>query len=226
MKKTLSFLAALTMGVVSATAGTPAPVVTGKNPPPPPVSDPCAGPISYNNVELLYVYTDIDGYGDSGNGGLLSVEYSPMQNLYLTASAEYIDMDYGNLWILKGGIGGYLPLTDNIHLAADGGVAWARAEADYWVADTSSANLGHYRTESDDEFGWYVRPHLRAKFGCLTIHAGAEYLDIGDDNSATNGDWAGFASLYYQVAPNWDITGGVRLSEDTTQWSGGVRFRY
>ena len=224
MNKTNTILAALAMGVVSATAGV-APAPTGKGPVPPPPVDPCAGPISYNNVELLYVYTDIDGYSDSGNGGRLSVEYSPMQNLYLTASAEYLDMDYGNLWILKGGIGGYLPLTDNIHLAADGGIAWAREEYDVWVPAVTEGITGHYRNESNDEVGWYVRPHLRAKFGCLTVHAGAEYLDIGD-GSSTDGDWSGFASLYYQVAQNWDVTAGVRVGEDVTQWSGGVRFRY
>ncbi len=46
-------------------------------------SDPCAGPISYNNAELLYAYTDYDNFSDNGSGALLRIEYSAWDNLYL-----------------------------------------------------------------------------------------------------------------------------------------------
>ena len=52
MNKTTTILATLALGVVSAAAGV-APAPSGKGVSPPPPMDPCAGPISYNNVELL-----------------------------------------------------------------------------------------------------------------------------------------------------------------------------
>ena len=229
MKKTAITLAALTFGIGTVLAG-PAPVVsTGKSTPPPPLMDPCAGAISYNNVELLYAYTDIDGRYDRGsesaNGVRLAVEYSPMSNLYFTLGAEYNDFDSGSTWMLQGGIGGYIKLTDNIDLASDIGLAWGEAEADIYVPDVIGDG-GDYYSETNDDWGWYARPHLRAKFGCLTIKVGAEYYDFDLNASDSNGKWYFVTNLYYQVAPNWDLTGGVRAGEDATQWTGGVRWRY
>ncbi|HEX2749680.1 MAG TPA: hypothetical protein VHM91_16840 [Verrucomicrobiales bacterium] len=209
MKQATTILAALALGAGSVLAGT-APAPSGKGPAPTPI-DPCAGPISYNNIELLYAYTDFDDSGlDNGNGGKLNIEYSPANNFYITVGAEYLDADYGNAWLLNGGIGGYIPLTSNIHLAADAGILWSQVELDNVVGD-----------DSDSDTGWYVRPHLRGKWGCLTAHLGAEYTDVFNDER-----WSGFLNLYYQLNPSWDLTAGVRVNEDATTITAGVRYRY
>ena len=222
MNHTSAALAALSLTVATAFAGiAPAPVDKGPVPAPP-LTDPCAGPISYNNVELLYAYTDWDGPSDNGDSGVLRVEYSPRQNFYLALSGEYLDYESGHSWIATGGVGLYYPVSDNIHLAADGGAVYVRDEFDSFFSPVRGAQRIEHTNE---EWGWYVRPHLRAKWGCLTVHAGAMYVDAGDETSF-NDEWFGFANLYYQLAANWDITAGVRHGDDATTWSGGVRWRY
>ena len=217
MKKTATILAALAMGAATATAGV-APAPTGKGVAMPPPMDPCAGPISYNNVELLYAYTDFDGYGDSADGGVLRAEYSPMANVFFTGSVAYDDWSSGNMWRLSAGVGGYVPLTDNIHLAADGGIIYVDSEQDYYVTTGTSSSK---RTYSSSDTGWYIRPHLRAKFGCLTLHAGAVYEDVGPDNN-----WSWYANAYYQVAQNWDLTVGYADGDNAQRITAGVRMRY
>ncbi len=218
MKSTTTILAALALGVASATAGVhTAPV--DKNPVPP-VTDPCATPLSYNNIELLYAHTDFDGGGDDGNGFKLDIEYSPMNNLFLTAGAQYSDADGDSLWLLNAGVGGYIPLTSNIHLAADGGFLWSRYEYDYTVVGGASGS------DSETDSGWYIRPQIRAKWGCLEARIGAIYRDLGN-NSAYDGEWALFAKLYYQLTPAWDVTVGIEHDDDFyTQVSGGIRYRF
>jgi len=136
-----------------------------------------------------------------------------MPNLYLTAGAAYTTDDYADVWLLSAGIGGYMPLTENIHIAADGGILYS--DVDY---DDGNSLFGR---SSDSETGWYVRPHLRAKWGCLTVHAGAMYSDINDED-----DWAGFANLYYQLNTNWDITAGYHYGDEYEVITAGVRYRY
>ena len=214
MKKHTAIIAALATSVFTATAGTPAP---------PPVAvcahaaDPCAGPISYSNAELLYAYTDFDGAGDSADGVILRMEYGFMDHFYFTATGQYHDAGIIDMWSVSGGIGGYVPLSENIHLAADGGILWANY--DVGSSAGSSANNGW----SDDGVGWYVRPHIRAKFGCFEVHAGAQYSEVSDVNLD---EWAVFADLYYQVSPGWDVTAGVAYSSERTTVTGGARYRF
>ncbi|HEX2749682.1 MAG TPA: hypothetical protein VHM91_16850, partial [Verrucomicrobiales bacterium] len=144
MKSTTTILAALAMGALSASAGVvPAPI--DKNPPPSPM-DPCAGPISYNNIELLYARTDLDHGYDTSDGGLLRAEFAPMKNIYFTFGAEFLSTGYDAVsvtqglptpprgvlpgsysadidqWLLNIGIGGHISLTPNIDLAGDVGL--------------------------------------------------------------------------------------------------------
>jgi hypothetical protein len=239
MKSTSTTLAALAMSVISAVAG-PGPVVD-KNPPPSPM-DPCAGPINYNSIELLYARTDFDGGNiDDGNGGVLRAEYAPWSNFFLTLGADYMNTDYdvdyvipgalaprgalGNgaysadvdQWTLYGGIGAHFPITPHIDIAGDAGILWVHTSVDYDLP----AGVAGDDSSSDSDTGWYARPHFRGKWGCFTAHLGAEYRDVADVN-----EWAGFAAVYYQIAPKWDLTLGYRHGEDTDTMSGGVRFRF
>ena len=223
MKKTATILAAFAMSVAAASAGiAPAPTGKGMPPPPPPPMDPCAGPISYNNIELLYANTDWgSGGGDSSDGGILRIEYSPMQNFYLAAGAEYMDVDFADLWFFNIGLGGHFPLTDWLDIAGDAG--WLYVRAEYDGIDSSVGD------DSDSESGWYARPHLRAKWGCFTAKAGALYRDLDNDSSSNDdsGDWSYFIQLYYQLNSSWDITAGYMDGDDDfEQWMAGVRWRY
>jgi hypothetical protein len=218
MKNTV--LLTMLAGIVTASAGVqPAPPVVIKG------QDPCAGPISYNNAELLYAYTDYDLGSDSGDGVILRLEYSAWENFYITGGAAYHEAAEIDLWSLSAGVGGYVPLTQNIHLVGEAGVLWTTWDGpDVWVPDGSAdPNAGYWDAAEDDEFGWYVRPHFRAKWGCFEAHAGAVYSDYGGE---FEDEWAGFVKLYYQVSPGWDITAGVTFGEDTTMVTGGARYRY
>ena len=225
MNKTTTILATLAIGAVSAIAGTtpaPAPAPSGKGVATTPVVDPCAGPISYNNVELLYLHSDFDGPVGDLDGVSLRLEYSPASNFYISASGDYSSGSDTDLWNVRLGLGGYIPLTENIHLVGEVGGAYFDGQTDIWVpVYVGDALIGERRdTVGDSDWGWYVRPHLRAKWSCFEIHAGAEYQDAYENN------WAFYGNVYYQVTPGWDLTAGVREGEDSTQWSAGVRYRF
>jgi hypothetical protein len=247
MKKTSTILALLALSVASATAGVEAaPAPSGKGTAtPPPVIDPCAGPISYNNVELLYANTEFGGYydGDSEDGLQVRVEFSPWKNIYFTGGFSWSDTDAGDAWSLSGGIGGYLPLTDNIHLAADIGLNYVESDYSYGpeVNPTGGASMYDYYSGSESDTGWYVRPHVRAKWGCFELHTGFLYVDtdtgggyIGenDDNDLYYGgssdDWGWFIQGYYQVAQGWDLTAGYITMDETEAdtWNVGVRYKF
>ena len=196
-----------------------------------PQADPCAGPISYSNVELLYEYTDFDdGDLDDGSGATLRYEYEAMKQFYLTVDADYDSFDYTPFsdigqgrrtfeieqWTLSVGVGGHIALTDNIHLAGDAGLVYTDVSTDYNGVIPGGNNF------DDDETGWFIRPHLRAKWGCLTVHAGASYYDFDSDFDG----WTGYGRLYYQITTSLDLTAGVSFGEDSDVYSGGVRWRF
>jgi hypothetical protein len=209
MKKTATILAALAMSAATVLAGPMPPAQPG--PPPPPMSDPCAGPISYNSVELLYANTDFDVAGDDADGVRLNFEYSPATNFYIRLTGGYDEADFWDVFTVTAGVGGYIAMTENIHAAVDGGLVYMD-----WDENFVGGVDG-------DDTGWYVRPHLRAKWGCFEAHLGAIYTDISD-----NEDWGWFASVYYQIAQGWDITAGYNEGDesDAEVWTIGARKRF
>lgn len=235
MKTKSAILAALSISVASAVAGVTTTTYSGKEQPAPgpaPVDDPCAGPISYNNIELLYANTDF-GFGDNSDGAILRAEYSPMQNFYITASIEYFDLEsdfFQDMWDFSIGLGGYFPLTDNIHIAAD--VGYINRRFDNLNDNGTIGDTLDDFWDSETDSGWYARPHFRGKWGCFSAHAGAIYrnLDVEDnvdDDFFDGGDWAYFIQLYYQLHRNWDITAGYLNGEhDLEQWTVGARYRF
>lgn len=209
MKKTATILAALAMSAVSVLAGPMPPVAPG--PPPPPMSDPCAGGLSYSSLEVLYANTDGDFTGNDADGVRVNFEYSVASNFFVRFTAGYDEADNWDLFTVTGGVGGYIALTENIHAVADGGIV-------YMDWDYAGNNLA-----DGDDTGWYVRPHLRAKWGCFEAQLGATYVDIDDTE-----EWNWFLKIYYQVAQGWDVTAGYTEGEDTDleTWTIGVRKRF
>jgi hypothetical protein len=192
--------------------------------------DRCAGGISYTNAELLYVFTDADG-GDESDGVDIRLSYALNDMLYVAASYSLFDWDsnmeqeYTTI-----GLGAHMSLTSNIDIAMDAGVIW-------WNQDTAHASI------DGEDFGWYVRPHFRGKWGCLEAHVGAQYVDVdGSDGvrvtSTTTppvtttfpgwevSEWSGFLSLYYQLNQSWDLTAGVVIADDFDQLNAGIRYRF
>ena len=191
--------------------------VTPTQPAPP---EPCAGPISYTNLELLYTYTDFDIGGDHANGGRLALEWALAERWYLALGVSFLDGDNVDLWVVNGGVGVSIPFTQNIHGVLEGGALWSDADFDDDVIiDDLDDNSG--------EWGWYVKPHIRGKWGCFEAHVGALYREMDDISfNDSDGRWAGFGKLYYHLNESWDITAGVLFEEDTTEWSGGIRWRF
>lgn len=233
MKQATTILASLVMGAFTAAAGTVAPAPVGKNPVIPPAADPCPGGISYTNIELMYVYTDPDGGGDNGDGVDLRLTYALNQSLYLVADAAYNDFGGWDQTHPALGVGGHISLTQNIDAAMDAGVVWYDQELS---AFEDRAGL------DGDDFGWYVRPHFRAKFGCLEAHLGAQYVEVNGDSvdfdnqvrgtthSKSIGweieEWSYFLDLYYHINANWDIAAGAAISDDYNSFRAGVRYRF
>src|SRR5262245_33804171 len=91
MKKTVTILAALALSAASAFAGPPPPIQPG--PPPPPGVDPCAGPISYTSLELLYANTDSDFNDEDADGVRLNFEYGITNNFYVRITGSYDEAD-------------------------------------------------------------------------------------------------------------------------------------
>lgn len=212
MKKTATILAALAMSAVSVLAGPLPPAAPG--PPPPPGVDPCAGPISYTSLELLYANSDADNAGDDADGVRLNFEYNVAPNFYVRLTGSYDEAGDFDLFGVTAGVGGYIALTENIHVAADGGIV-------YYDADFNNV-VGAADLDFDDT-GWYVRPHFRAKFGCFEAQAGATYVDISDSE-----EWNWFIKVYYQIAQGWDLTAGYNEGDgdDLETWTVGARWRF
>jgi hypothetical protein len=144
-----------------------------------------------------------------------------MNNFYLRLGGEYSTFELVDTWYLYGGIGGYFPLTENIHIAADGGFVYAdfSYDNDLVINPLGTTTDGDL---DDSETGWYVRPHIRAKWGCFELQAGATYRDLWNEDQ-----WSYWASAYFQVAPNWDLTAGYSDGDESGEViTAGVRWRY
>ncbi len=154
MKTTLILsLGAFATAAMTAHAGTDAsyggPAVGGG-----PVA-PVASDISYNLLEVNWLHTEWDVVGlDSSDGVGLNLSYSPVQSLYITAGGSWQQVDTArdsaDLWTANVGLGGYIPLTSNIHFVTEVGAA-------FYGFDNSPIG-------SDDESSLYVRPHFRGRW--------------------------------------------------------------
>jgi hypothetical protein len=216
LKKTFALLVLAV--VTAAKAGTPAPAAISPTVAP---SD-----ISYNNVSLswLHQWAQLSPLDIDSNGIALGLEYSPANNFYVAANGAWSDMNFSipglhgsaNYWTLNSGIGGYIPLTGNIHFVTEVGASYAELTS-------NSVVIPH------NGWGVYVTPHLRAKFGAFEAHAGVTY----NSNDSALADWSGFLRLLYEVCPSADIfaTGTIGLSDsngldDVFGLNLGVRYKF
>jgi hypothetical protein len=212
-KQFTAFTAMTALSVGSVFAGTA--MVGGKNPPAMPAASGCSTEISYSSIDAAYSRTFVSQEGfDDANGIGIKLEFSPINQLYFvgegdlnSSSFEGSDVDG---WGALAGVGGYLPITSGFHFATDVGGIWEGAE---------------FEGDKISDGGWYVRPHLRAKFACAEIHVGAKYVSLNDFGDR----WEVFGDVYYEVAPRLDLTVGVAtVLEGDRDWAlrTGVRYRF
>lgn len=233
IKKTFALLA-LAVVTTTAQAGTSAPSSKG-------VIAPTIEPessISYSNISLSKQYASgkFGSFGFIGEGGndidlnsdgvALALEYSPVNNLYVSLGGSYnelsldapfgpsgttVEFDLGDYWTANAGIGGYIPLTSNIHFVTEVGANYV-----------DFLNL-------DNAWGFYVTPHIRASFGKFETHLGATY----NSNDFATTEWNGFLRLIYAATPELDlfVTGSLGLSDsdviqDIAGVSAGLRYKF
>ena len=198
---TVSFLASAAM-LASAVAGTPvkdAKCTTCTAPSAPE----CAEGISYSNVEADWVHS-WGRKGDPNADGInTEVSWALTNNLYIHGAGLWADAAGVNVWGANVGLGAHAPLAHNLDFVVEAGGAFSGAE------HTASNN------------GYYVQPHLRAKFGCVELRAGATYYDLKYSDN-----WEGFASIYYQVAPHVDLAVRGIFSDYSDTLQVGVRYKF
>lgn len=178
--------------------------------------------ISYSNLSLGYNYTSADflGVDVDGHGAGIGVEFSPVNHLYLALRGSWTDIDLVGVdfdyWQGNAGIGGYIPLTENIHFATEVGASYA----DLSLADF---NLG------TDDWGVYVTPHFRMKFGAFETHVGVTY----NSNDLVTSEYNAFVRLMFEVAPQFDLFVGGNVGLDNGNAfdnvfgaQAGVRFKF
>ena len=215
IKKTLALFALVV--VSAAQAGTPAPAAIS------PTVEP--DEISYNNFSLSWLrqWAQAGAIDLDGNGVAAGLEFSPVNHLYLALNGSWSDIDVsgpgGSLnadyWTLNAGVGGYVALANNIHFVTEVG-------ASYGDLDFGRA-IG-----SLDDWGVYVTPHVRAKFGKFETHLGASY----NSNDAAINEWSIFARALYEVCPDADVfvTGSYGLDsgdfDDVFGLNVGLRLKF
>lgn len=228
LKKTLT---ALSCSMIAAAA------FGGTTPlPPPQPSEPLPEPvlISYDNFSINYNYSSADllGLDVEGHGVQAGLEISPVKHLYFALNGGWsnleldlagtglgvgdLDFDY---WTGNAGIGGYIPITENIHFVTEVGASYANLGFDNFGANLST-----------DDWGIYVTPHFRAKWGAFETHFGVTY----NSNDLVVSEWTGFARILVEVAPQVDVfvAGTVGFQDDEDAFEdvfgvqAGVRFKF
>lgn len=190
--------------------------------------------ISYNNLFINYNYSSADflGVDVDGHGVQAGVEYSPVNHLYLALNGGWsnLEVDFSGLglgvssldfdyWTLNAGVGGYLPITNNIHFVTEVGASYANLGFNDFGVNVST-----------DDWGIYVMPHFRAKFGIFETHLGVTY----NSNDVVPSEWTGFARLLFEVAPQLDlfVSGVVAFDDqdngfdDAYGLQAGLRFKF
>lgn len=223
MKMTIALLA-LAVVTTTAQAGTSTPNA-GKEVIPSTVEPEAA--IAYNNISISEQIMAGKGTGPLGadvdsNGVALSLEYSPVKNLYLAAGGSWSDieasisaiplsLDLGDYWTANAGIGGYIPLRSNIHFVTEVGINYVDSASGDGLGGLGGLGAAAANIYGQ-EWGFYANPHVRAKFGKFEAHLGANY---SSNNLAIN-DWTSFLRLLYEVNPHLDLfaTGTLGLTNN------------
>ncbi len=187
----------------------------GKTPPAMATASGCSTEISYSSIEADWNHTFVSQNGfDDANGIGVKLEYSPINQLYFVGEGDWSTGSFDGSdidgWGALAGVGGYLPINSSLHFATDIGGIWEGSK---------------FQGDKVSDGGWYVRPHLRAKFACAEIHVGGKFVCLNDFGNR----WEIFGDVYYEVAPHFDLTvGAATVLEGDRDWTlkAGARYRF
>ena len=162
--------------------------------------------LSYNYVQGGYAQTNTDGADADGFAGEASFALHPNFHVFGGYSNQEIDDVSVDLENWRAGVGYNHPVSNRTDLLTR--VAYENYQADEVGLDTDgwSAEVG-------------VRSALTAN---LEGYALAGYED-GDD---FDGDMYGRLGGQFKFAPNWGVTGDVKIADGDTQWFVGPRFTW
>jgi len=204
MKYTPSILAALSLAVLPATAGTDVSAKAPKNP----VVVAEEPTFSYNYVEAGWTHLSIDNLGDT-DGYYTHVSFSPVNSLFLFAEwgqdfGDHVDRDLIDL-----GVGVYIPLVSRVHWVTTAGAGWV---------DTDADGVGN----DDESWAFNASTGLRIRM-CPKSELELAYnysTDSGDsDHSAS-------AGILYNVTPNLQLVARGHFSNDENGFGAGIRFNF
>jgi len=164
--------------------------------------------MSYSYVDLGYVETEIDGVGPKADGFGLRGSGGFAENFFVFA--EFADQSIRNIDIeqLAVGLGGHLPLSDNLDLVGRAG--WARAEA---------SGFGG----SIDDDGYLVSAGLRGRIGeYVELEGSVIHTDFGGNSD----DTAVAVGGRYHFTQNFAVGAEYQEGDETSTIMAGVRFSF
>ena len=196
-----TFTISCAAGLAMMTAAVAGPTVSGKSAPAvaPMPAPTCEGGISYDNLSVDWSHSWLDGGADDLNGVDVNLHKTIVDKLFFHGSAAWTDST-GDDWGFTAGLGYALPLMKNIDLVAEAGGFWS----------------------DGSDSGYYIFPHLRGKWGCFELHAGAKFADPSDGDNF----WEAHVNAFYQIAQNTDVHVGGIFSEFGDTLLVGLRYKF
>jgi hypothetical protein len=160
----------------------------------------CGSILSYNYLEGGFIQGRFDG-GDTSNGGYAEFSHEIMKNFFVDGQFTFLEdgldtQEYGI------GIGGYLPLTEKIHLIGRVGYSYLDAGAGFNQVYTS---IG-----------------FRAQLCCVAELYGKLYYTHNRESD----DISGGGGIIWHVTEHVGINTGAAWGDDGWTWQAGVRYQW
>lgn len=165
--------------------------------------------MSYSYIQASYVDTNLDNPDVDGDGFAASGSVEISEHFFIGAGLANQEFDFNvdlNQWSV--GLGGHMPLADNLDLV--GTLSYVDAELETGFGDID-----------DDGYGATVG--LRAALTPeIELEGGISYVDLDDAGDDTTFN---LGARYY-FTPEFAVGAGVSTGDDVTSWNVGVRFEF
>jgi hypothetical protein len=163
----------------------------------------------YTYLEAGYQALDLDDPNVDGDGFGLGGSLALNERLYLRAGYSDLDMDFGvDVSSYEFGIGGNLPMSDDLHLVGE--VGYTETELD----------ASNFDIEDD---GYYLSGGFRwMATEALEVNALLSYVDMSDSGDETSLTVGGLYNLTADLA----VGVGASWSDDAMGYSAGLRYYF
>ena len=169
------------------------------------------GALTYDEFFALYSYLDYKDTDGSGNGVSINTRFSNRQNFFSEVGLNWFGTEGNDIITLSGGIGSWLPITDNFHIVGSGGLGLVNVSSDQG-GDSTNVNL-----QGQVLARWLV-------FGFLELNGG--YIGGYDIESETDFHGAVYGASV-NVSKTWQLILRARLDNDAyDEYGVGVRYRW